>query len=1420
MITTPRQWTAEEPNKVCLFTTSRVPVVIKVNLVSYNYPFTQENVQITEALLNFPAGKGAWCEEIVVPKTTYTSGIVELTGQLHGTHFNHTAPLSLRPISPMIFIQTDKSLYLPGQIVQFRILTLSGPYMHISTQKYSLVWITTPSDTRVAQWLNVDNCNGLVHLSFQLADELEQGTYTIHVESTESKRTMTFKVEQYVLPRFEVTVMATKYVLITDNHFTINVCARYTFGQPVNGTARVEVNNGQSRQCLSNVTKENTIFECQDFVFSAAELQVIDCQVYTLLAVARVTEEGTGVELSGEAVISVFHTEVTFRSVNEDTYMKHYLPYTVQVRAELPDKSAASGVAVELCASNKCTVMVVPEDGLLTIVLPSYSTKRLSMKALDCRAGMDEGTFYKAIEHYYSPSNSSLLISAPDGQLPCADGHPRQHMLTLWYSASQPTAEIHLQVVSRGQIQYWQVKEYHLVEEELPVRMESLVDDLPHPPSEIIRGFLSIAIDLPPMVSPTAMVIAWYTRMDGEVVSDARELKIEKCLAYPVALTWQVPQVQPGDLTMFTLSAEPNSLCSLGVVDKSTELLSDAPDPITSDTLFSYVENFKIYPWLNSQVNDYEYCRKQLEGTSYLPTKDGEENLFPRFPFPVYYTNYVDALKMFDESGLYVFTDLKIETRPCEKEARQPIRFFADARPDVAANLLAQTSKSIQESSQGPVTPRTNFPETWLWSLILQPLSGVTEQHLKVPDTITDWVGKAVCVHPEKGVGISRNSSLVTFTPFFLDLTLPPSVKRGEILPVKISLFNYLDRHLPVTVTLQESSDYKILEPINYGLPGRVTACVAAKDKVVNTVKIDFLVLGDVNITVFASVDHASVLPCGGQLNTSRSDALIKAMKVEAEGFPKEKTWNKYACPKELAAEDSLEQWEIAPPSVTVPGSERAWVSVVGDLLGQTLENLGSLIRMPYGCGEQNMINLAPNIFILEYLDASRQTTPELRQKLLQFMDTGYQHELLYRRADGSYSAFGNADPSGSTWLTAFVLKSFAQARKYILVDDVRLNETSAWLKMQQNHDGCYRSVGKVIHKDMAGGISGNDTSVPLTAYVIISLLEAGTSPSEPEVSGALECILSSSYTLDPYVLALEAYALALARHQDTPKVLQQLLNQAVMKTDTLFWKFPAKSGSSLGLAVETAGYAILAMMRNASRSDLLARKVVKWVTAERNGQGGFYSTQDTVVALQALSVYQTLQYQGPLNVDLTVTAVGFNHNFRVMESNKLLQQLVKLTNLPTNVSIDIKGQGCVVVQAVLRYNIPIPDSGQAFSLTVETKTEPDVACITKRIIACVAYILADGASNMAVMEIRMMSGYIPEKNDLEALKMNPTVKRYEEAGSLVSVYMNELTATRTCVDFRVIREVEVENIKTGTVVVYDYYQPEFSVSKSYSPTC
>ena len=52
-------------------------------------------------------------------------------------------------------------------------------------------------------------------------------------------------------------------------------------------------------------------------------------------------------------------------------------------------------------------------------------------------------------------------------------------------------------------------------------------------------------------------------------------------------------------------------------------------------------------------------------------------------------------------------------------------------------------------------------------------------------------------------------------------------------------------------------------------------------------------------------------------------------------------------------------------------------------------QNLGSLIRLPSGCGEQNMVNFAPNVYILQYLNATNQQDPEPREKLLGYMNTG-----------------------------------------------------------------------------------------------------------------------------------------------------------------------------------------------------------------------------------------------------------------------------------------------------------------------------------------------------------------------------------------------------------------------------------------------
>ena len=57
--------------------------------------------------------------------------------------------------------------------------------------------------------------------------------------------------------------------------------------------------------------------------------------------------------------------------------------------------------------------------------------------------------------------------------------------------------------------------------------------------------------------------------------------------------------------------------------------------------------------------------------------------------------------------------------------------------------------------------------------------------------------------------------------------------------------------------------------------------------------------------------------------------------------------------------------------------------------MGPTLSGLEQLVRLPTGCGEQNMLNFAPNIFVLQYLNHTNQLNEEIEIKSLNYMRIG-----------------------------------------------------------------------------------------------------------------------------------------------------------------------------------------------------------------------------------------------------------------------------------------------------------------------------------------------------------------------------------------------------------------------------------------------
>lgn len=98
-------------------------------------------------------------------------------------------------------------------------------------------------------------------------------------------------------------------------------------------------------------------------------------------------------------------------------------------------------------------------------------------------------------------------------------------------------------------------------------------------------------------------------------------------------------------------------------------------------------------------------------------------------------------------------------------------------------------------------------------------------------------------------------------------------------------------------------------------------------------------------------------------------------------------------------------------------------------------------------------------------------------------METGYQIELNYKRSDGSFSAWGQHDALGSTWLTAYVIRSFHQAAKYIDIDKNVLVAGLDFLVSRQSTDGKFKELGMVIH-------NSHGSPLALTSFVLLTFFE------------------------------------------------------------------------------------------------------------------------------------------------------------------------------------------------------------------------------------------------------------------------------------------------------------------------------------------
>ncbi|XP_063152240.1 pregnancy zone protein-like [Candoia aspera] len=1382
------------------------------------------------------------CTPFQLPKweRSFGSHIVLVTVEITGSTLKYLnrKRLYVKNQESLVFVQTDKPIYKPQQEVLIRIVSLDKDFLPVN-EKFPLVYLEDPKRNRVFQWRDVLLKVGLGQLRFPLASEPALGTYKLVAQKVSGRKVEhSFVVDEYVLPKFDTEVKVPKVITILDKEMTVTACGKYTYGKPVPGLVNIRVCRRYSYYRSSCYGTESEAV-CEEFSGEAdihgCFSHLVDLKIFQMKrdgfqmeihAEGTITEEGTDIALTGKATTQITSTISIITFENVDAFYKPGLPFSGEMKLVDGLKRPMANKTIELQISEIKNVSHYTTDGEgrahFSIETSNFTNDAIHLTATYQKespcydrnwVSPNQQNGHFSAPRFYSPSQSYLKMELHPGTLSCG-----QHTVIPVHYILNPDVikdeevVFHYLVVAKG-------KTVNTGTYTLKVKDH--------------KGIFTLDLSVDVITAPLARFLLYSILDNGELVADSADFPVDTCFLNKVKLRFAEREGLPGSNINLHLAAAGDSLCAVHAVDESVFLLKPEAE-LSSKTIYD------LLPL--KDLRGYYYESENLEDPDTDPCVPPKKIIVDgiRYQTDIYSYGEGDAYAVLRDIGFKVFTSTKMHKPNICREILEYSSRVYDSGSGMRTPAIAEmTSSSVPALQEVETTMRTMFPETWIW--MLKDLSGEGSRETEVtvpvtiPDTITDWRAGAFCLSPAVGFGLAPTTFLRALQPFFTEVTLPYCVTRGETFVMKATIFNYRQHSLQVSISLLLSPDYDASpvekEEASYCLPvdGRKTVSWKVIPKS----------LGEVNFTITAEALKSSQL-CGNEIvevpTKGQRDIVVKTLLVEPEGIEKEVVINNLLCGAKGTQSTTI---SLKVPERVVEKSARANFCVLGDILGSTIQNLHQLLRLPFGCGEQNMALFAPNIYILDYLNKTGQLNEETASKAIGYLVAGYQRQLNYKHADGSYSTFGqhNNEP-GNNWLTAFVLKSLSAAKSYIPVDEKHLSDARIFLSLKQKENGCFQSTGALLNNALKGGV---DNEATLSAYIAIALMESSLSDTSSVLRNALFCLETASQQKenDVYTQALLAYAFALAHKKDKlAEMLHSLQEKAVKGEDgSIHWERPVKREEKPHLPyyqprapsaeVEMTGYVLLASMKKSPesfREDPAIPKMVRWLAKQQNPNGGFSSTQDTVVALQALSLYAAEIFSKDKAGAIVTLKSGGNDlkQFHVDNTNSLLLQCHALPSVPGEYTADLTGESCIYLQTTLRYNVHPAPEDEPFSLSVSTIPETCVGPKTHKeydIAINVSYTGKRLVSNMVIINVKMISGFAPNKLSVKKLEKQDLIKRTDIAASSVVLYLEKLTNVTQHLSFSVERSINIQNLKPAFVEVYDYYEDESAVVE-YSAPC
>jgi len=260
-----------------------------------------------------------------------------------------------------------------------------------------------------------------------------------------------------------------------------------------------------------------------------------------------------------------------------------------------------------------------------------------------------------------------------------------------------------------------------------------------------------------------------------------------------------------------------------------------------------------------------------------------------------------------------------------------------------------------------------------------------------------------------------------------------------------------------------------------------------------------------------------------------------------------------------------------------------------------------------------------------------------------------------------------------------------------------------------------------------------------------------------------------------------------------------------ITDTDTNYWY----GGRCNGRITETTGYAIIALHMHGGYEDS-ERNAIKYLLNHRSGMGGFFSTQDTVVAFQALSTMRTI------NIESVQSSV-FAENVLVetilfTDENKDITYLIDLRAYLKNntmISVQTSGKGTILYQVYYEEYIPWDKAGmeQPGELILEVTYNTTNIAVNDTINATVTLQYRGNATviKMLLIDLRAPTGFSFIEEDFEEYDF---IDWYEIKDRQAIIYIENVHKNDVITfSYRLLANEPIKGVIQG-VNAYDMYNP------------